>query len=87
MIWQRRIFSQAAQAFQLQLSLTFQKMKLVIESLIASPYLMEWYLNSVMKKKRPTLEGIADEFKEEFCIEDSNCRGHDLSVYNKIQIV
>ena len=30
---------------------------------------------------------IANEYKKEFCIEDSDCKGHDLSVYNKIQIV
>ena len=40
-----------------------------------------------MKKKDLRWKEIADEFKEEFCIEDSNCKGHDLSVYNKIQIV
>ena len=33
------------------------------------------------------LKETEDELKEEFCIKDSNCRGHDLSVYNKIQIV
>ena len=33
------------------------------------------------------LKEIADELNEEFCIEDSNCKGRDLSVYNKIQIV
>ena len=87
MIWQRKTFSQAAQAFQLQLSLTFQKMKLVTESLKALPYLMVWYLNSVMKKKDLPWKEIADEFKEEFCIKDSDCKGHDHSVYNKIQIV
>ena len=38
------------------------------------------------KKDLPWKE-IADEFKEEFCIEDCNCKGHALSVYNKIQIV
>ena len=30
-------------------------------------------------KKRPTLQGIADEFKK-FCIENSDCKGHNLSV-------
>ena len=38
------------------------------------------------KKKDLHWKEIADEFKEEFCIEVSNCKGHDLSVYNKIQI-
>ena len=61
-------------------------MKLVTESLKALPYLMVWYLNSVMKKKDLPWKEIVDEFKEEFCIEDSDCKGHDLSVYNKIQI-
>ena len=40
-----------------------------------------------MKKKDLPWKEIADEFKEEFCIEDFNCKGHDLSVYNKIQII
>ena len=41
------------------------------------------------KKDLPSvpLKEIADELNEEFCIKDSNCKGHDLSVYNKIQIV
>ena len=30
---------------------------------------------------------MVDEFKKEFCTEDSDCKGHDLSVYNKIQRV
>ena len=33
------------------------------------------------------MKEIADELSEEFCIEDSNCKGHDLSAYNKLQIV
>ena len=39
------------------------------------------------KKKDLPWKEIADEFKKEFCIEDSDCKGHDLSVYSKIQIV
>ena len=39
------------------------------------------------EKKRLPWKEIADELKKEFCIEDSDCKGHDLSVYNKIQIV
>ena len=62
-------------------------MKLVIESLKALPYLMVWYLNSVMIKKDLPWKQIADEFKKEFCIEDSDYKGHDISVYNKIQTV
>ena len=38
-------------------------------------------------KKDLPWKQIADEFKKEFCIEDSDCKGHDLSVYNKIQTV
>ena len=38
-------------------------------------------------KKDLPWKQIADEFKKEFCIKDSDCKGHDISVYNKIQIV
>ena len=38
------------------------------------------------KKDLPRKQ-IADKFKKEFCIEDSDCKGHDLSVCNKIQTV
>ena len=39
------------------------------------------------EKKDLSWKEIVDEFKEEFCIGDFDCKGHDLSVYNKIQIV